>query len=205
VYPINILQASLAATAVWPSQFPTDGRPEIAFAGKSPVGKSSLINALVGRNKLARSSKPPGKTRTLNFYAVEYKHEAAVPLYFVDLPGYGYAKVSQSESEKWGGMVEGYLKERAPLKALFLLLDIRHEPGAHDKMLFEWCQYYQLPFTVIATKCDKLKRSQIPAHLAAIRKKLGLAEPPLAFSSETKQNRDALWALILDRIQPPVI
>jgi GTP-binding protein len=119
-------------------------------------------------------------------------------LYFVDLPGYGYAKISKSESEKWGAMVEGYLKNRPQLKRIFLLLDIRHEPGENDKMLFEWFLHYKLPFTIIATKSDKITRAQLQKHLAIIRRALGADEVPIPFSSETRQNRDTLWALILD-------
>ncbi|MCL2216151.1 MAG: ribosome biogenesis GTP-binding protein YihA/YsxC [Defluviitaleaceae bacterium] len=187
-----INNADIATTAVKPDQFPTDGHPEVAFVGKSNVGKSSLINAMLGRKSLARTSKQPGKTRTINFYTVENK------LYFVDLPGYGYARVSKSESAKWGEMVEGYLQNRPPLKRIFLLMDIRHEPGKNDLMLYEWFQHYELPFTIIATKADKLTRSQLQKHLAIIRRALAAPEPPIAFSSETRDGRDELWALILD-------
>jgi len=189
---IIINNTDIAATAVRPAQFPDSGLPEVAFVGKSNVGKSSLINAMLGRKKLARTSQNPGKTRTINFFDVENK------LYFVDLPGYGYARISRSESEKWGEMVDGYLQNRPPLKRIFLLVDIRHEPGANDKMLYDWCVHYNLPFTVVATKADKINRSQIQKHLATIKRCFGLKETPMPFSSETKAGREELWGVIMD-------
>jgi GTP-binding protein len=185
-------RTDIAATAVSPAQYPATGWPEVAFAGRSNVGKSSLINAMLGRKRLARTSRQPGKTRTINFFSVEDR------LYFVDLPGYGYAKVSKAEQSSWGGMVEGYLKNRAPLKRIFLLMDIRHEPGAGDRMIYDWCLHYGLPFTVVATKNDKVPRGQVPRHLAAMRRALEMEGTPIPFSSETKRGRDELWALIMD-------
>jgi len=189
---LTINKAEIAITAVNPSGFPTNSLPEVAFVGRSNVGKSSLINAMLGRKKLARTSRQPGKTRTINFFTVEDM------LYFVDLPGYGYAKVSKAEQEKWAPMVEGYLQNRAPLKRIFLLMDIRHEPSAGDRMIYDWVLHYNLPFTVVATKADKITRNQLPRHLAAMRKALGMADPPVPFSAETRAGRDALWAVILD-------
>ena len=185
-----ITKAEHAATAVTPGQFPQEGWPEVAFVGRSNVGKSSLINALVNRKKLARTSQHPGKTRTINFFNIEDR------LYFVDLPGYGYAKVSKTESAKWGEMVEGYLNNRPPLKHIFLLMDIRHEPSAGDKQIHQWCKHYNLPYTIIATKSDKIKKSQVQKHLATIRKSLNEEAPPMPFSSESWEGREALWDVI---------
>jgi len=189
---IIINNTDIATTGVKPEHFPDTGWPEVAFVGKSNVGKSSLINAMLGRKRLARTSQNPGKTRAINFFHVESQ------MYFVDLPGYGYARVSKSESAKWGEMVEGYLKDRPTLKRLFLLVDIRHEPGPNDKMLYDWFMHYNLPFTLVATKSDKLKRSQVQKHLAVIRRALGAGEAPVPFSCETRDGRDRLWDLILD-------
>ena len=186
----EIAKAELAKTAVRPDQFPDTNWPEVAFVGRSNVGKSSLINALVNRKKLARTSSSPGKTRTINFFTIDDR------LYFVDLPGYGYAKVSKSESAKWGEMVDGYLKDRPQLKHIFLLMDIRHEPNANDKLIHEWCRHYSLPYTIIATKSDKIKKSQVQKHLAVIRKTLGEESPPIPFSSESWEGKEALWRVI---------
>jgi len=194
-----INHADIATTVVAPAGFPTTAWPEVAFVGRSNVGKSSLINALLGRKKLARTSRQPGKTRTINFFTVENK------LYFVDLPGYGYAKVSKAEQEKWAPMVEGYLQNRAPLKRIFLLMDIRHEPSAHDRMIYDWVQHYRLPYTLIATKADKITRNQLPRHLSILRKSLNEAAPPIPFSAETRQGRDELWQVILDSIGMDVL
>ncbi|MCL2528217.1 MAG: ribosome biogenesis GTP-binding protein YihA/YsxC [Defluviitaleaceae bacterium] len=185
-----ITKAEYATTAVKPDQFPKTDWPEVAFVGRSNVGKSSLINALLNRKKLARTSGSPGKTRTINFFNIEDR------LYFVDLPGYGYAKVSKSESAKWGEMVDGYLQGRPQLKHIFLLMDIRHEPSAYDRQIHEWCRHYNLPYTIIATKSDKIKKSQVPKHLAMIRKALEEDTPPMPFSSESWEGREALWGVI---------
>jgi len=187
---MNIVHAELGVTAVRPDQFPDNERIEVAFVGRSNVGKSSMINTMLGRKSLVRTSGSPGKTRTINFFEVEQDW------YFVDLPGYGYAKVSRQESEKWGSMIEGYLKERDQLLGLVLLLDIRHEPNNNDKMLYEWCKHYELPVILVATKSDKIKRSQIQKHTAMIRRALEAEEEVLPFSSLDKTGRERLWAVL---------
>lgn len=174
------------------SKIPDTGRPEVAFAGKSNVGKSSLINGLMNRKALARTSAQPGKTQTINFYNI---NEA---MYLVDLPGYGYAKVSAAEKEKWGKMIEGYLHNSKELCAVFLLVDIRHKPSANDKQMYDWICHNGYEPVIIATKLDKLKRSQVAKSLKEIRIGLGLPKEGkiLPFSAETKQGRDEIWALI---------
>lgn len=174
------------------SKIPDTGRPEVAFAGKSNVGKSSLINGLMNRKALARTSAQPGKTQTINFYNI---NEA---MYLVDLPGYGYAKVSAAEKEKWGKMIEGYLHNSKELRAVFLLVDIRHKPSANDKQMYDWICHNGYEPVIIATKLDKLKRSQVAKSLKEIRIGLGLPKEGkiLPFSAETKQGRDEIWALI---------
>ena len=151
------------------SKMPETGRPEVAFAGKSNVGKSSLINGLMNRKSLARTSAQPGKTQTINFYNI---NEA---MYLVDLPGYGYAKVSQSEKEKWGKMIERYLHTSKNLKAVFLLIDIRHDPSANDKMMYDWILNNGYEPIIIATKLDKIKRSQLQKQIKLIRQTLKLS------------------------------
>ncbi len=177
------------------SKIPQNEMPEIAFAGKSNVGKSSLINALMNRKSLARTSSQPGKTQTINFYNI---NEA---LYFVDLPGYGYAKVSQQEKEKWGKMVERYLHQSKVLKAVFLLIDIRHDPSANDKTMYDWILSNGFHPIIIATKADKINRSQLQKQVKAVRQGLGVEKDTtvIPFSSQTKQGRDEIYAVI-DRL-----
>lgn len=174
------------------SKLPENDKPEIAFAGKSNVGKSSLINALMNRKSYARISATPGKTQTINFYNI---NDA---LYLVDLPGYGYAKVSQQEKEKWGKMIERYLHSSKQLRAVFLLIDIRHEPSANDKMMYDWVVSQGYNPIIIATKQDKLKRSQIDKHVRMLRQGLKLVPGTriIPFSSVTKQGRDEIWELV---------
>ena len=174
------------------SKLPDNTLPEFAFAGKSNVGKSSLINALMNRKAYARTSSQPGKTQTINFYNINKE------LYYVDLPGYGYAKVSLEAKEKWGKMIERYLKKSKMLKCIFLLIDIRHDPSANDKLMYDWIVSNGYKPVIIATKLDKLKRSQIQKHVKMVREGLGLAKEDILipFSAETKQGRDEIWALI---------
>ena len=189
---MKVNNVSLDAVAVKPAQYPTDGKLEVAFAGKSNVGKSSLINSMVYRKAIARTSQNPGKTRTINFYNVEDA------LYFVDLPGYGYAKAPKTEIAKWGKMIENYLLKREELRAIILLIDIRHEPGENDKMMYDWLRHYGYKIIIVATKSDKLKRSQLPKHISMLRKSLNLDKDDILipFSSETKDGRDELWNII---------
>ena len=174
------------------SKIPDNQLPEIAFAGKSNVGKSSLINALMNRKSLARTSAQPGKTRTINFYNINDE------LYFVDLPGYGYAKVSQQEKEKWGKMIEKYLHRSKVLQAVFLLVDIRHEPSANDRQMYEWILANGYHPIVIATKLDKINRSQIAKQVKLVKQGLGVDKDTIVipFSAETKQGREEIYALI---------
>lgn len=194
-----IRKAELETVCGITSTLPENLLPEFAFAGKSNVGKSSLINGLLNRRALARTSSQPGKTQTINFYNVNDD------LYFVDLPGYGYAKVSVEVKAKWGKMIERYLKKSKMLKCIFLLIDIRHDPSANDKLMYDWIVSNGYKPVIIATKLDKLKRSQIQKHVKMVREGLGLAKEDILipFSAETKQGRDEIWALI-DSLQSPV-
>ena len=187
-----IKNVSLETVCGITSKIPDNPYIEFAFAGKSNVGKSSLINGLMNRKSLARTSAQPGKTQTINFYNI---NDA---MYFVDLPGYGYAKVSEQEKAKWGKMIENYLHSSRQLKAVFLLIDIRHEPSGNDKMMYDWVVHNGYNPIIIATKMDKLKRSQIQKNLKAIKTGLNLRPGSIMipFSAETKQGRDEIWALI---------
>lgn len=193
---MEVNNVSLAAVGVSFHQYPTDHKPEIAFAGKSNVGKSTLINTMVGRRALARTSSQPGKTRTINFYNVEDQ------LYIVDLPGYGYAKASKEEIAKWGPMIEDYLHGRKELIGIVLLVDIRHEPGKNDVMMYEWLKHYGYKIIVVATKADKIKRSQLQKQLSVIRRGLGMEKDHqlIPFSGETKAGKEELWNILDEMI-----
>ena len=180
------------------SKLPDNTLPEVAFAGKSNVGKSSLINGIMNRKSLARTSSQPGKTQTINFYNVNET------FYLVDLPGYGYAKANQQVKAQWGKMIERYLHSSKQLKAVFLLVDIRHDPSANDKQMYQWMRHYGYDPIIIATKLDKINRSQIQKHVKAIR--IGLeAEKDtiiIPYSSLSKQGREEIYEL-LDRLLVP--
>ena len=180
------------------STLPDTGMPEVAFAGKSNVGKSSLINGLMNRKALARTSAQPGKTQTINFYKINDE------MFLVDLPGYGYAKASEEVKAKWGKMIENYLHTSKRLKAVFLLIDIRHDPSANDRMMYEWMVYQGFAPIIIATKLDKIKRSQIQKNVKAIREGLGVQPGTtiIPFSAETKQGREEIWELIDSLVLP---
>ncbi len=189
---MKIKNVSLDIVCGVTSTLPQTGRLEVAFAGKSNVGKSSLINGLMNRKALARTSSEPGKTQTINFYNVNDV------MYLVDLPGYGFARVSKEESARWGRMIEKYLHTSQDLKAVFLLVDIRHAPGANDKMMYQWIVDSGFKPIIIATKLDKIKRSQVQKQLKLIRTTLEVLPDTLMipFSSQTKQGRDEIWAVI---------
>ena len=190
---MKIVKAELETVCGITSKLPENLIPEFAFAGKSNVGKSSLINALMQRKSLARTSSQPGKTQTINFYNV---NDA---FYLVDLPGYGYAKAGAAVSAKWGKMVERYLHTSKQLKNVFLLIDIRHEPSANDKQMYEWILAQGYTPLIIATKADKIKRSQLDKQKKIVREGLGMPKDGIliAFSAETKQGRDEIYELLM--------
>ena len=189
---MHIKQAVLETVCGITSVLPKNDLPEIAFLGKSNVGKSSLINTLMQRKSLARTSQAPGKTQTINYYKVNDS------LYFVDLPGYGYAKVSQELRQKWGKMIERYITSSPTLKLICLLVDIRHEPTENDRLMYDWIKYHGYKVLLILTKADKLKRSVLNKHIKMIEKALKVADEDMvvAFSSETKQGREEVYEII---------
>lgn len=191
-----IKSAELETVCGITSTLPETEMPEIAFAGKSNVGKSSLINGLLNRKSLARTSSQPGKTQTINYYNINHD------LYFVDLPGYGYAQVSVEIRAKWGKMVERYLHTSKQLRLVFLLIDIRHEPSKNDCIMYDWIVKNGYEPVIIATKLDKIKRSQIQKNLKIIRQKIQPVEGTIIipFSAQTKQGKEEILQLIEDRI-----
>ena len=185
---MKIKAIELEQVAGFKSQWPNDDLAEIAFVGRSNVGKSSFINSFSNRKAIAKTSSKPGKTRTINFYRVNNAFR------LVDLPGYGYAKVSKAEKAKWDKLINEYLHERENLKEVFLLVDIRHEPTALDKQMYDWILESGYMGFVIATKFDKIKKGQVQKHLKQVQKTLGIEDEGLifAYSSETKHNKDVL-------------
>ncbi len=190
---MKIRSSEIVVSAINKNQYPIEGLPEIALVGRSNVGKSSATNALLNRRNFARTSQTPGKTRTINFYLINNE------FYFVDLPGYGYAKVSKSEKDKWGVIMERYLQDRQELCAIFLLVDIRHEPTNDDVMMYEWIKHFGYDCVVIATKADKISRGQYQKHISIIRKKLNLAkdEKVIPLSSSKKTGVEDVWNEII--------
>lgn len=189
ILTMNIKNAKYELTAVKPSQYPTHPLPEIALAGRSNVGKSSLINTLLNRKNLARVTAEPGKTRQINFYNIDQT------LYLVDLPGYGYARVSKAEKASWAEMIETYLNSRKQLKLIIMLVDIRHAPTDDDRMMFEWLVNQDLSRLVVATKLDKISHGQVQKRLQDIRSTLAMngSEPLIPFSAVTGRGRDEIW------------
>ncbi len=186
---MKIISAKCTISAVGPNQYPNTGYPEIVMVGRSNVGKSSLINSLCARRALARTSNQPGKTQTINYFAINEQ------LYLVDLPGYGYAETSKGKRSEWGEFITNYLRNRYIIALIVHLIDLRHDPMKNDKNASEWLMRLNIPYVIVGTKADKISRSRRPAHIAAIRKGLMLPAhvPALIYSSETGEGRDELW------------
>ncbi|MDT2045294.1 YihA family ribosome biogenesis GTP-binding protein [Priestia aryabhattai] len=186
---MKVTQAEIVISAVKPDQYPKENLPEFALAGRSNVGKSSFINKMLNRKNLARTSSKPGKTQTLNFYLINEM------MHFVDVPGYGFAKVSKKEREAWGKMIETYLTDRDQLKAVLLIIDLRHAPSKDDVMMYNFLKHYGIPVMVIATKADKIPKGKWQKHLKVVRDTLELdsEDELILFSSETGQGKDQSW------------
>jgi len=194
---MKVTEAELVISAVGPKQYPVDHLPDIALAGRSNVGKSSFINKMINRKSLARTSSKPGKTQTLNFYKINQE------LFFVDVPGYGFAKVPKAERERWGQFIEEYILSRHNLKAVILLVDIRHEPTKDDQAMYDWLKHHNVPVIVVATKVDKIPKTRVARHVKVVRETLGVSkgDPVIPFSSETGQGKDEAWNTILAYIK----
>ncbi|AEP01789.1 ribosome biogenesis GTP-binding protein YihA/YsxC [Weizmannia coagulans] len=194
---MKVTEAELVISAVRQEQYPEGHLPEIALAGRSNVGKSSFINKMINRKALARTSSKPGKTQTLNFYKIENK------LYFVDVPGYGFAKVSKKEREKWGRMIETYMTSRKQLKTVVLIVDVRHPPTNDDCLMYNFLKYYKIPCIVVATKADKIPKGKWASHLKTAKETLNLEKEDeiILFSSETGEGKDKVWASLMERIK----
>ena len=189
---MKVNSSDFIISAVGPDQYPDDALPEIALAGRSNVGKSSLINKMINRKNLARTSSTPGKTQHMNYYLINEM------MYFVDFPGYGYAKVSKTQRAVWGKMVEKYLSERDTLRLVLLIVDLRHSPTSNDKMMFDWLKHYDLPMCVVATKADKIPKSRWQKHIKNMKQELGVlpGDNFIPFSSELGLGKEELWGLI---------
>ena len=194
---MKIISAEFIKSAVWPPQYPPAIMPEIAFVGRSNVGKSSLINTLVGRKKLAKTSNTPGRTQLINFFTINEK------VSFVDLPGYGFAKVAQSVKKDWGDMIEAYLRERPSLCLVVLILDIRRDPSEEDLSLRDWLTHYRIPYLYVLTKTDKLSNNQTIARQRAIERTLGVSaeKKPVLFSAMTQKGKSDIWQFIDDHLR----
>ncbi|MBP1930382.1 ribosome biogenesis GTP-binding protein YihA/YsxC [Ammoniphilus resinae] len=194
---MKVVSADIVISAVSSKQYPEDALPEIALAGRSNVGKSSFINTLLNRKNLARTSSKPGKTQTLNFYKINDQ------LYFVDVPGYGFAKVSKSEKEKWGRMIEEYFTGREELKAVVQIVDLRHPPTRDDIAMYQFLKHHQIPIIIVATKADKISKNQWQKHLKVTKETLRLEKEDslILFSSETGLGKDEAWKEIFARIK----
>ena len=191
---VNTHNADILLSATNKSHYPQDDIPEVALAGRSNVGKSSFINTMLNRKNLARTSGKPGKTQLLNFFNIDDK------LRFVDVPGYGYSRVSKKEREKWGKMIEEYLTSRENLRAVVSLVDLRHEPSADDVQMYEFLKYYEIPVILVATKADKIPRGKWNKHESMIKKKLDFdkADTFIIFSSVNKTGVEEAWDAIFD-------
>jgi len=197
---LKVTHCELAVSAASPEQFPRDGLPEIALAGRSNVGKSSLVNRLTGQRGLARTSSQPGRTRLMNFYRINRD------FYLVDVPGYGYARVSKAERRRWGRLIEGYLRNRPQLRLVLLVVDFRHPPTDDDRMMYDWLVWHGIPLLVVGTKADKVSRGHHLKHARVARETLGMADehPFLTFSAETGLGRDELWMRIEERLREKI-
>lgn len=189
---MKVNTAEIVISAVGPKQYPEGNLPEIALAGRSNVGKSSFINKMIHRKNLARTSSKPGKTQTLNFYILNES------FYFVDVPGYGFAKVSKTEREAWGKMIEQYLVERDQLKAVVQLVDLRHPPSKDDCLMYDWLKYHELPVIVVATKSDKIPKGKWDKHKKVVKETLNMDpnDKIVLFSSETGHGKDEAWGIL---------
>ncbi|TDQ37940.1 ribosome biogenesis GTP-binding protein YihA/YsxC [Aureibacillus halotolerans] len=194
---MKVISADLEVVAVKPEQFPKDRRPEIALSGRSNVGKSSFVNTMLARKALARTSQRPGKTQTLNFYSI---NEA---FYFVDVPGYGYAKVSKTERAKWGEMMENYFSNSECLKGVVQLVDARHAPSVDDVQMYHFLKHFEVPVIIVATKVDKLKKTHVPKHVKLVKQTLDFDDQDqfVLFSSMTGQGKDDAWGAVRQLIQ----